>query len=303
MAIVRRFILPDAVSAGHDIFIAGIGLFTGGVMDVPLSATVLIAHLLTTAGVLDLGVIDNAPAVAAAAVTDPDPQYMTPAEFVVSVQGGTDAVAAALKAAYLPKWKPLTAYTSVDIVLNPTGQIVQANAPFTSGATYVSGNWTILSSGGGGGSAADATNSTKGIVLLSGDFGGTADFPTVVNGTNHTHTAAQASAVPTSQKGAVNGVATLGSTGKIPLTQMPPNNWQPGDTKTILKDPTTGFWPSGWNSDGSASYTGGAIDSGVRPTSRADVFFHWQGPDPSPAVVSSGTAGMLSGIDSRFVTP
>lgn len=79
-------------------------------------------------------------------------------------------------------------------------------------------------------------------------------------------------------------------------------DFQPGETFTILKDPVTGFWPSSW-SGRVPSYSGGAVDSGVRPTARTDVYCHWQGPDPSPAVVSSGTGGMLTGVDSRYVTP
>ena len=41
----------------------------------------------------------------------------------------------------------------------------------------------------------------------------------------------------------------------------------------------------------------------ARPTDRADVTVQWKGPDPSPAIVTSGTGGMLSGVDVRFVTP
>lgn len=41
----------------------------------------------------------------------------------------------------------------------------------------------------------------------------------------------------------------------------------------------------------------------ARPTSRADIVVIWKGPDPSPAIVSSGTGGMRDGIDVRFITP
>jgi hypothetical protein len=53
-----------------------------------------------------------------------------------------------------------------------------------------------------------------------------------------------------------------------------------GSTLTVQK---SGTWPA-------------------RPTARADVIVIWKGPDPSPAIVSSGTAGMRDGIDIRFVT-
>jgi hypothetical protein len=54
-----------------------------------------------------------------------------------------------------------------------------------------------------------------------------------------------------------------------------------GSTLTVQS--TAGTWPA-------------------RPTSRADVIVIWKGPDPSPAIVSSGTGGMRDGIDIRFVT-
>lgn len=55
-----------------------------------------------------------------------------------------------------------------------------------------------------------------------------------------------------------------------------------GSTLTVQKSGST--WPA-------------------RPTARADVFVQWKGADPSPAIVSSGTGGMLDGVDTRFVTP
>jgi hypothetical protein len=57
-----------------------------------------------------------------------------------------------LRAALVPKWKPSTAYASGEFVLNPSGQIVQANTAFTSGTSYSGTNWTVVS----GGSATDA---------------------------------------------------------------------------------------------------------------------------------------------------
>jgi hypothetical protein len=84
----------------------------------------------------------------------------------------------ALRAAYLPKWKPSTAYAAGEPVLNPSGQTVTANSAFTSGATYSAANWTVVS-GGAGGTVSDATTTGKGIVQLAGDLAGTAAAPTV----------------------------------------------------------------------------------------------------------------------------
>lgn len=55
-----------------------------------------------------------------------------------------------------------------------------------------------------------------------------------------------------------------------------------GTTLTVVKTGST--WPA-------------------RPTSRADLIVQWKGADPSPGIVSSGTGGMLDGVDVRFVTP
>jgi hypothetical protein len=74
-----------------------------------------------------------------------------------------------------------------------------------------------------------------------------------------------------------------------------------GDVFKAKKDPITGFWPTGYNNDRTPIYTGGAVDQGVRPTDLALVTVIWDGPDPSPPIVSSGTGGMLSDSDWRFV--
>lgn len=67
-----------------------------------------------------------------------------------------------------------------------------------------------------------------------------------------------------------------------------------------LKDSTTGFWPASWATDGSPVYTGGSTSTGVRPTSDTARTVVWAGPDPSPAEITSGTAGMLKGKDYRI---
>jgi hypothetical protein len=65
-------------------------------------------------------------------------------------------------------------------------------------------------------------------------------------------------------------------TGLMPVSGLPP-----GSTLTVQKSGTT--WPA-------------------RPTSRTDIFVIWKGPDPSPAIVSSGTGGMLNNVDMRAAT-
>jgi hypothetical protein len=58
----------------------------------------------------------------------------------------------------------------------------------------------------------DATTLIKGKVKLAGDLSGTADLPTVPGLANK---------INSSEKGSANGVATLDSTSKIPLSQIP----------------------------------------------------------------------------------
>lgn len=59
-------------------------------------------------------------------------------------------------------------------------------------------------------------------------------------------------------------------------------NLPAGTTLTVLK--MAGTWPA-------------------RPTARTDIVVQWKGADPSPAIIASGTGGMLDNVDMRFVTP
>lgn len=96
---------------------------------------------------------------------------------------------------------------------------------------------------------------------------------------------------------AAAGTGGGGTGGPVTIAGLPP-----GSTVTVPKDRATGFWPTGYDSTGKPVYTGGSSSTGLRPTSRADITVVWKGADPSPAVVSSGTAGMLNNVDVRFVT-
>lgn len=74
---------------------------------------------------------------------------------VVSVAGKSGVVTGAdlaavpeVRAAFLPRWTPNTAYALNELALSPTGQVIQAVAAFTSGATYSASNWTVVAGGG-----------------------------------------------------------------------------------------------------------------------------------------------------------
>lgn len=70
-------------------------------------------------------------------------------------------------------------------------------------------------------------------------------------------------------------IAATGGSGTPTYDTLPA-----GTTITVLKNGTT--WPA-------------------RPTSRTDIIIAWKGADPSPAIVSSGTGGMLNNVDYRLV--
>jgi len=68
--------------------------------------------------------------------------------------------ATGLRSSFVPKWKPNTAYAQGEAVVSPAGQLVTANAAFTSGASYVAANWTVTAGGAGGSSYTDAQATT-----------------------------------------------------------------------------------------------------------------------------------------------
>lgn len=63
-----------------------------------------------------------------------------------------------------------------------------------------------------GGAIGDSSTTTKGLIKLAGDLAGTADLPTVPG---------LSSKIDLTQKGAVDGVATLDGTGRVPTGQLP----------------------------------------------------------------------------------
>lgn len=73
-----------------------------------------------------------------------------------------------------------------------------------------------------------------------------------------------------------------------------------GDTITVRKDPTTGFWPASWDADGRPVYTGGSASAGARPTSSSDITVFWKGWEPFPPTVASGAGGVLNNVDVKI---
>jgi len=90
---------------------------------------------------------------------------------------------------------------------------------------------------------AGATSTTRGLVRLTGDFGGTADAPTVPG---------LSAKMNTSQRGAVNGVASLNSSGLALLAEL-----APGTVFEVVYDGTN------W------SYAGTTVTA--RPSNRTDL--------------------------------
>jgi len=89
----------------------------------------------------------------------------------------------------------------------------------------------------------------------------------------------------------------------------------PANNQVLTFDSVTQLWKNATPAAGSvpsyanlpAGTTLTVVKSGstwpARPTSRTDIIVQWKGPDPSPSIVASGTAGMLDNVDMRFITP
>lgn len=106
----------------------------------------------------------------------------------------------------------------------------------------------------------------------------------------------------------ISAVTALQTTldAKLPKTTggyVPVANLAPGDTLTVRKDPTTGFWPASYDTNGSAVYTGGSASAGVRPTARSDIFIHWKGWQPFPPTVTTGSGGVRDNLDMKIEIP
>lgn len=162
--------------------------------------------------------------------------------------------------------------TKIPIAQVPTG---------TSGTTVALGNDSRITG------AEQTTNkgATNGYASLAGGTVPIAQLPTgtsgstVAIGNDSRITGAQ----QTSAKDAANGYPGLDSSGLLSIARLPA-----GSTVVVRK--TGGIWP------------GGDADTGVRPTSRSDITVIWQGADPSPDIVASGTGGMLDNVDVRWIT-
>lgn len=175
----------------------------------------------------------------------------------------------------------------------------------------VANTLTVTNSGGGGGLDAEAVRDAIGVAmvgagLISITVNDGADTITVsttatANDTDANlkaranHTGVQAISTVTGLQTALDGKIDETSAGYIGFAAL-----HPGGVITVRKDPSTGFWPTSYNSDGTPSYTSGTSSTGVRPTSRADIFVHWKGAAPFPPVVTSGAAGVRDNLDIMF---
>lgn len=103
MTQVRRFILPGAVAAHDDVFVAGAGLFSKGVLDLPVGdagAAAAVRAVVPEATDLGTVTVSTTPAPDPGA-NDPYPQYLTLTDATSSVTTGTDPLGLALKAAFV----------------------------------------------------------------------------------------------------------------------------------------------------------------------------------------------------------
>lgn len=82
----------------------------------------------------------------------------------------------------------------------------------------------------------DATTTSKGLIQLSGDLGGTAASPTVPG---------LATKIPSSQKAAANGVATLDASSRVPSAQLGAGTASSGKSLMIDGSGTVNWAPAG----------------------------------------------------------
>lgn len=152
-----------------------------------------------------------------------------------------------------------------DLTIGTVSQGTTAAATITGSAPqkYLNLVLPVGTGGGGGGTGTVTSVNTK--------------LPDV--GGNVTLGATDVSAVPTAAVGAASGVASLDSSGKIPVGQVPAIDYSRAAPWTMFVIRWQGSWP-------------------LRPSNRTDLVFLWVGPDPGPGI---GNGYMLADVDMRDV--
>lgn len=102
--------------------------------------------------------------------------------------------------------------TALGVTGGTDGQVLVKSTGASTGLAWATPTSSVVN---------DASSSTKGIVQLTGDLGGTAAAPTVPGLAAKADTASLSNYVLNSAVGAVNGVASLDGTGKVPSSQLP----------------------------------------------------------------------------------
>ena len=103
----------------------------------------------------------------------------------------------------------------------------------------------------------------------------------VDTGNPHGVTAAQVGAIPATEKSAAGGVAALDSTGKVPVSQLPPMEYDPAGSADAVQTAlhahaadavahVTAQERAGWDSKAAGSHTHSAVEltSGTLPVAR-----------------------------------
>lgn len=133
-------------------------------------------------------------------------------QFVSFEADGTSPNATALIPHYLSKTSPVITLPRITGTLLNSEQLI-AGTNISIVEDFRTGNLTINATGGG--TITDATTTTKGIVKLAGDLGGTADLPTVPGLGTKQNTLVSGTNIKT-----IYGISLLGS-GDIPLDTVP----------------------------------------------------------------------------------
>ena len=193
------------------------------------------------------------------------------------------------------KWNNLSLAERVQDIV---GASLVAGSNITVNYNDAAGTITLAATGGGAG---DPT--------MGGDLNGTASNAQIAAGAVGP-TELATNAVTTVKIADSNVTTAKINDGAITEPKLAASN-APASGQLLGWDGTNLTWASAGSTPTYANLPAGTtltvVKSGgtwpARPTSRTDIVVQWKGADPSPAIVPSGTGGMLDNVDIRFITP
>jgi hypothetical protein len=197
--------------------------------------------------------------------------------------------------------QPLVGQDTIDLDLVEDGTVGAPSSSPVPAVTSVNGQTGAVTVAGGGG-ATNLSASRNGTTVTVASDTGTDATLVAADGSN-------AGVMTAAQQTKLAGVAT-GATANATDAQLRDRATHTGaqaiSTITGLQTALDAKADAGIEGLPAGAAVVAAKSGGTwpaRPTARGDIVVMWKGPDPSPDIVSSGTAGMRDGVDLRLVTP